>query len=234
MDTNFFAVQRTKNYSRWHTHDCWSTFCCAKHWLCNSTCTRSRRSCTWLPPLASCAFRVLLIASKAYCSLTPFRLSHPSKPVWLFFVIFFGSAGVSYFNENWKAWQWRSGKSSMYKLQAHLWIYGFIFFAHVLCVCARGWWCTWLKEDVHSVDGHGGWSDVLRVHWAQLTDKTHWTRQHRIREATGKFALEAHIPRTRTVVLHSALPGSIWHFSRTEWIYYSSTMRHTTQMRSNY
>lgn len=85
-----------------------------------------------LPPLASCAFRVLLIAYKAYCSLTPFRLSHPSKPVWflslaeqsnlgvppnlakawkaylgeslIFFVIFFGSAGVSCFNANWKAW----------------------------------------------------------------------------------------------------------------------------------
>lgn len=108
-------------------------------------------------------------------------------------------------------------------------------FLRMCCVCARvvGDACGWRRMyTVLMVTG--GWSDVLRVHWAQLTDKTHWTRQHGIREATGKFALEAHIPRTRTVVLHSALPGPIWHFSRTEWIYYSSAMRHTTQMRSNY
>lgn len=60
----------------------------------------------------------------------------------------------------------------------------------------------------------------------------------RISEVAGKHCILGLLPGELCCsflrdVLHSILPSSIWHFSRTEWISYSSALSHTTQMRSN-
>lgn len=151
-----------------------------------------------------------------------------------------------------KWWWWlvRKCPSFMHKEHTlHLIRITMFMCSYCLCLCCVQrcmWVCTCRRVDGYS-DSCGGAELVCSKCTKPSSEiKENLSRLYsitlaRISEVAGKHCTPGPFPRELCCsflrdVLHGILPGSIWHFSRTEWMdgfFYLFASSHTTQMRSN-